>query len=335
MRKVLFEVPDISQYQGNVNFKAVKDAGYPQIYLRAGYGKNNTDQKYQQNAQACYNLNMPVMIYWFSYALNAEMAAREAEYAIAHARKYWQTCPIAYDLEYDTRRYAATQGVNIDKKLATDMAIAFLNRVKAEGFKPVLYANRDYLNNYFDVNRINSALGIDVDIWFAFYSNSEPAEASKIKIWQYTSKGSIPGISGNVDINKVYDDIFGSVVKTEVKQTCNLRIMDFQKSANLDGYRDINGKRLDEDGIDGKNTQFVRRKVNLKAGNLGRVGSKGYLVRWLQKRLNEVCNAGLVVDGQFGAGTRKAVVAFQKSNANGLTVDGIAGYNTIQMLFYK
>ena len=106
---------DISVHNGNVNVKRVRDAGYKRIIIRAGYGKNNVDQRFIKNAEACVNLKEPAGIYWFSYALNEEMAANEAAFTIAQTKKYWQKCPIAYDLEYDTISYARKKGVSIGK----------------------------------------------------------------------------------------------------------------------------------------------------------------------------------------------------------------------------
>ena len=68
---------DISTHNGNVNIKRVRDAGYKRVGIRAGYGNNNTDKMFNQNALACVNLGVPVILYWFSYAYTVEMAKRE------------------------------------------------------------------------------------------------------------------------------------------------------------------------------------------------------------------------------------------------------------------
>lgn len=326
-KEVKCEAPDISVHNGSVNFKALREAGYNEIYLRAGYGKNNVDQRYIVNAEACKNLGIRVMVYWFSYALDAQMAGKEAEYAVAQAAKYWFKCPIAFDLEYDTVRYAATKGVRIDKALATDMAVAFLKKVKEQGYVPVIYLNKDYKINYFEMDRIQKEVG-SVSIWYARYSTTIPtAELEGVTIWQYTSKGKISGIAGNVDLNRTYADLFVATTLAQSLASCNLYIQGFQQAANEDGYLDNTGSRLVEDGIDGSHTQAVRRKINLK------IGSGGRLVQWWQTRLNEVMDVGLVVDGKFGKATRSATIKFQKQYS--LQQDGIAGYNTLQMAFYQ
>ena len=334
-KKLLYDGPDISKHQGNVDIKRIRDAGCKRIAIRAGYGKNNIDQKYVVNAQACYNLGVDVMLYWFSYAYNVSMAKREAEYAIAQAKKYWASCPIAYDFEYDSLNYARKNGVIVSKKLATDMAVAFLSAVKSAGYIPVLYANRDYLRNYLDAERIDREVG-GVYLWFALYSAGIPAkELEAAHIWQYTSKGSLPGVSGNVDLNHYYTD-FEQTVKAERKESLNINIMDFQRAANADGCRDQSGSRLVEDGLDGPKTRYVRQQVSLKAKRAGvsyKVGSTGELVKFHQRRCGEILQSALSVDGKFGKDTRNATIQLQKKL--GLAVDGVAGYNTLQAEFYN
>lgn len=100
-KKVLYEGPDLSYHNGTVDIKRIRDAGYRRVGLRAGYGKNNVDQKYVTNALACFNLGVAVLLYWFSYAYTVAMAATEAGYTVAQAKKYWKKCPIAFDFEYD------------------------------------------------------------------------------------------------------------------------------------------------------------------------------------------------------------------------------------------
>lgn len=333
---MVYQGPDISKHNGNVDIKRVRDAGYKRIGIRAGYGKNNTDQKYNQNALAGVNLGVPVILYWFSYAYTVDMAVKEAEYAVEHAKKYWDKCPIAFDLEYDSVRYARTQGVDIDKELATKMAVAFLRRVEELGYIPVIYSNKDYLKNYFDMDKITTQCG-KTYLWYARYASAITAdERLKADIWQFTSKGTIPGVNGNVDVNEFYTDFETVSKKPEENSKCNINILNFQKAANLDSYVDMNGQLLKEDGIDGIKTQYVRKQINMKAKRAGlswKVGYEGYVVEWFQNRCNEILGCNIKVDGFYGADTRKACLELQ--DKLGLKKDGIAGYNTIQACFYN
>lgn len=336
MKKALSKGPDISKHNGIVNIKKVRDAGYKRIGIRAGYGKNNIDEKYVSNALACFNLAVQVLLYWFSYAYTVAMAVAEAEFCITQAKKYWSKCPIAFDFEYDSVNYARKRGVNVTKQLATDMAIAFLQKVKAAGYLPVIYTNKDYLNKYFDMNRIVKALG-KVYVWYARYTSSlSVAELDLADVWQYTSSGSVPGISGKCDINIFYTDFEIVSVPAEREEVCNINIKNFQEAANADGYRDEQGRKLVEDGKDGPNTQYVRRQICLQAKRVGliyKVGSTGAVVKWWQTRCNEILDGNQDTDGRYGKTARAETIKLQKKL--NLTADGKAGYNSLQAAFYN
>ena len=108
------------------------------------------------------------------------------------------TWPLCYDLEYDTIRYASQNGVTITKSLATQMAKAFCDTVKAAGYTPMNYSNLDYYNNYFDMSQL------PYDLWYAQYASKPSIDG--MEIWQYSSSGSIPGVSGNCDVNYAYKE---------------------------------------------------------------------------------------------------------------------------------
>lgn len=323
---------DVSAHNGNVNVKQVRDAGYRYFIARAGYGQNNIDQKFDSNATACINLGMPFGIYWFSYAYTVEMAVSEAKYAINAVKKYRSTCPIAYDLEYDSVRYARINGVEISRNLATEMAKAFLEEIKGAGYIPIIYTNNDYVKNYFDMDQLN------YHVWYARYKNTIPdAEKNNVAIWQKSNTGKVTGISGYVDINEFYVDFEQLEASVEEKDDIapNINILNFQKAANEDGYRDENNIKLVEDGIDGAKTQYVRKKILLKAkyeNNKYKTGSTGEVVKWWQTRLNEM---GFVasIDGKFGKQSRIKTFAMQKKY--NLKKDGIVGYNSISTIFYN
>ena len=189
---------DVSEHQKTVNWSQVKDAGVKFAMIRAGYGRNNVDEYFHQNAKNALAAGIPIGIYWFSYAYNVQMAKNEANYAIALAKQYDVTWPICYDLEYDTIRYASQNGVTITKSLATQMAKAFCDTVKAAGYTPMNYSNLDYYNNYFDMSQL------PYDLWYAQYASKPSIDG--MEIWQYSSSGSIPGVSGNCDVNYAYNE---------------------------------------------------------------------------------------------------------------------------------
>lgn len=189
---------DVSRYQGTIDWNQVKNAGIAFAMLRGGYGQNNIDPYFHRNAAACQQLGIPFGIYWFSYAYTVQMAAREAEYCIELAKQYKITWPLAFDLEYDTIRYGAQNGVTIGKNLATDMVIAFCEKVKSAGYIPMYYTNLDYYQNIFDTRRL------PYDLWFAQYASAP--SISGMAMWQYTSTGKVPGITGDCDKNYSYNN---------------------------------------------------------------------------------------------------------------------------------
>lgn len=196
---------DISAWQGNIDWDQVKNC-IEAVIIRAGYGKNNIDQKWVPNAEAVRDSSLDVGAYWFSYAYTADMAYMEGCYAANAVKNKFgdRQIPIAFDLEYDSVTYAAKKGVKIGRAEATLFAIRFLTAVKEFGYRPMLYTNIDYIRNYFDLGVIRAAIP-DLLLWVACWG-SEPKDYN-MAVWQYSSKGSVAGIIGNVDMDEVYVDM--------------------------------------------------------------------------------------------------------------------------------
>ena len=196
---------DISAWQGNIDWDQVKNC-IEAVIIRAGYGKNNIDQKWVPNAEAVRDSSLDVGAYWFRYAYTADMAYMEGCYAANAVKNKFgdKQIPIAFDLEYDSVTYAAKKGVKIGRAEATLFAIRFLTAVKEFGYRPMLYTNIDYIRNYFDLGVIRAAIP-DLLLWVACWG-SEPKDYN-MAVWQYSSKGSVAGIIGNVDMDEVYVDM--------------------------------------------------------------------------------------------------------------------------------
>ena len=200
---------DVSEHQGAINWSQVKASGVQFTMIRGGYGRNNVDKYFHANAKGATAAGIPIGMYWFSYAYTVDMARNEAKYAVALAKQYKVTWPIAFDLEYDTVSYAAKNGVTITKSMATQMAKAFCEEIKAAGYNTMNYTNPDYLNRYFDQSQL------PYDVWLAQYA-SQPS-ISDMSIWQYSSSGSVPGISGRCDMNYAYKDYDAGNNEVEMK----------------------------------------------------------------------------------------------------------------------
>ena len=199
---------DISKYQGDVDFEKVKDH-VDGIIIRAGYGQNNIDSKFKRNISECNRLGIPCGVYWFSYAYTEELARKEAEYCMAAIKPYRVELPVCFDFEYDSVEKAQKNyGVGIGKTLATALCHAFCGTIEAAGYYAMNYTNKDYLSRYFDESTLR------YDLWIAAWPKDPQSEYPPCVcgIWQYSSRGKVPGIVGNVDMDWAYKD-YPAIIK--------------------------------------------------------------------------------------------------------------------------
>lgn len=192
---------DVSEHNGVIDWETVKNSGVEFAMIRAGYGQGTIDQQFVRNITECNRIGLPVGVYWFSYATDVSAAKREAIFCLDAIKPYKVEYPISFDFEYDSVRYAKKEGITISKVLSSEMAKAFCGSVESAGYHTLNYANRDYLTNYFDST-------VTHDVWLAEWPVS--VDLTKVKpgcvMWQYSSKGKVPGISGNVDMDVCYKD---------------------------------------------------------------------------------------------------------------------------------
>ena len=207
---------DVSQWQGTIDWDKVKAAGIEFAMIRAGWGQNKIDTQFVRNISECNRVGIPCGIYWFSYAYTEAMAVREAEYALAAVEPYKLEYPIAFDWEGDSCNYAVKNGVKPTKALASAMARAFCKRIEQGSYYAMVYTNPAYLSQYYDAD-----IPKEFDIWLAQWpSNPDPATkpAQAGGIWQYTSSGSVNGISGRVDMDAAYYDYPGIIADNGLNQ---------------------------------------------------------------------------------------------------------------------
>ena len=207
---------DVSQWQGTIDWDKVKASGVQFAMIRAGWGQNKIDTQFVRNISECNRVGIPCGIYWFSYAYTEAMAVREAEYALAAVEPYKLEYPIAFDWEGDSCNYAVKNGVKPTKALASAMARAFCKRIEQGSYYAMVYTNPAYLSQYYDAD-----IPKEFDIWLAQWpSNPDPATkpAQAGGIWQYTSSGSVNGISGRVDMDAAYYDYPGIIAENGLNQ---------------------------------------------------------------------------------------------------------------------
>lgn len=186
---------DISEFQGVLDWSKVKAAGIKFAIIRAGYGRYETDSCFHENARRANAAGIPIGVYWFSYAVDVAGAKQEAQKCLEVIKEHKVTLPVYFDFEYDTVAYAKKQGVTLGKQAFNDHAVAFCDTIQAAGYRAGVYYNLDYLDRLVDMNRIKK-----YSLWFAQYNSY--AQASGWDLWQYTSSGSISGISARFDMNQ-------------------------------------------------------------------------------------------------------------------------------------
>lgn len=192
-----FKGIDVSKWNGKPDWEKVKASGIQFAILRAGYGKNHIDSSFVYNARECNKIGLPIGVYWFSYALTVADAKAEADYVCDAIKDYKIEYPVCFDYEYDSVENAKKNGKNPNAATIKAMAEAFLNRVQERGYYAMNYTNIDFLNRGFE------SLTSKYDTWLADWTK---APRYSCGIWQYSSKGSVPGISGNVDMDVSYND---------------------------------------------------------------------------------------------------------------------------------
>lgn len=205
---------DVSYANGNIDWSKVKGSGVEFAILRSTFGSESPsqiDSQYFQNAQGCVKNHIPFATYHFAYFVNEQTAKDEADFAIKKANEYKNYIKfIVLDVEEDSVRYAKNMGYNPDW---TTCSITFMERVKAAGYTPVLYSNYNWLKNIFNYNKLKN-----YKLWYAAPDAQSPAYACAI--WQYSWKGKVNGISGDVDMDYLYDDsLFTSMKSTTSTNT--------------------------------------------------------------------------------------------------------------------
>lgn len=190
---------DVSKFQSSINWQKVKNAGINFVIIRCGYrgygsGVLVQDPMFASHITGAKAAGLRVGIYFFSQAVSKAEAVEEASMAVKLARQYGINMPIAIDSEYANGGAGRADGLS--KSARTDITIAFCNTVANAGYKPMVYASKSWFSDHLDVSRFPSSYRI----WVAHYAKT-CGYTGRYDIWQNTSKGSVDGVKGNVDMN--------------------------------------------------------------------------------------------------------------------------------------
>lgn len=191
---------DVSKWNGDIDWDKVKNAGVEFAIIRAGYRGSVTgslveDPYFKANMRGAAASGVPVGVYFFTQAVNEVEAVEEASAVVQLIREYNLEYPVFIDTEGAGGRGRAD---GLDRDTRSLVCEAFCRTVANAGYEAGVYASRNWYNNNLHTERLE-----DYCIWLAEYRDT-PLYQGYYQMWQYTSKGKIDGIEGNVDMNVSY-----------------------------------------------------------------------------------------------------------------------------------
>lgn len=246
---------DVSVHQGKIDWEKVKKAGIQFAILRAGYGmyESQIDKTFEYNYKECKRLGIPVGAYWYTYATNQSEIQREVDVGLKAIKGKVLELGFWFDQEYEIGIKA------LSKQTRTELCISFMEKIAKAGYKTGLYCSYDWIINWVDASKLKK-----YDKWIAQYSSKCYYSGSDFALWQYSSKGKVDGISGNVDMDYLYKEYFdtkktggwkknskgwwyeysdGSYVKNDWLKIDNRWYYFDDKGYAVKGYATIKGKK--------------------------------------------------------------------------------------------
>jgi lysozyme len=221
---------DVSTLQGNINWRNVK-ADFAMIKATQGRGEGAstrhlrkfTDSQFVNNITGASAVGIPCGVYHYMTAQTVAEAHEEADYFAEVIAPYRDKITLWAAVDVESDMYLG----GLNRTELTNITRAFINRIAAHGYKPMLYTNPNYITYRFLPNAFD-----DVDIWLAHYNVKTPKQVPRLKIWQY-GVGTVAGVNANCDMNYGYFDIPTiATPKREIKAGDKVRIISGAKYTN-------------------------------------------------------------------------------------------------------
>ena len=321
---------DVSKYQGNINWAKVAKSDVKFVMVRASLGMVE-DETFVHNALGAHGEGLLVGAYHYAKFTDYQSMMKEAKLFISQLKEVTITYPVALDVE-------AHRGLS--RSELTRLCKLFLEEVKSAGYDVMLYSYSNFFRDHLDLN----ALG-DYKLWVANYKE-EPDLGQAI--WQYTSYGSVSGISGRVDLNVAYDDWavrkqikVDAAISRQIKQTLNERYnagldldtlnMELMNTAiNIGLQTEVNRQF----GTSYKITPTLSEEAaqRLKSIDYVKGSTKGNITYLLQVRLFYKGFYRQAPDGVYDDATAQALYEYQLQY--GLPADGDLNLDTLNSLLY-
>ena len=193
---------DVSAYQGKIDWKKVKASGIDFAIIRLGYrgyesGKLVEDDYAKENLKGAAEAGLKVGAYFFSQALNIRETDEEIQFILKILGDTKLEMPLVLDWEIPANT-ARTR--KMDATTLTDIQRHFCGQVREKGYQPMIYFNWHQSEHLYYLSELE-----DYPFWLALYQD-RMSYPWKIEMWQYTDKGKVPGIQGNVDLNVYMPD---------------------------------------------------------------------------------------------------------------------------------
>lgn len=186
---------DVSEHNGTINWDAVKNSGQVDFaILRVGYGDDYSyqdDKQWARNVSECERLGIPYGVYIYSYATSWSQLNSEVSHVKRLLKGHNPSYPVYIDMEDNST-------IGLGRNTLTQFAKSFCDQINSAGYTAGVYANLNWWNNYLYASQLDN-----YERWVAQYNSSCWYEGD-YGLWQYSSSGSVPGISGNVDMNYYY-----------------------------------------------------------------------------------------------------------------------------------
>lgn len=199
-KKISYVGVDISRQNGDVNFASVKAAGVDYVMIRLGGRGYNTgqitlDENFKKNIEGAAAAGLDIGIYFYSQAISQEEAVEEVNFVIQNLEPYRAQVryPIAFDMEFVANDAARIDGLSKEDK--TNIATSFLEGVKAAGYVPMIYGDKEWLIKEIDLARLK-----DYDVWLA-QEEDLPDYPYQYTMWQYSTDGVLNGVTGEANLN--------------------------------------------------------------------------------------------------------------------------------------
>ena len=294
------KVIDISQFNGAVDFSKVsRDIG---VIIRVGYrgygstGRLAKDKLFAENIEGATKAGLVTGVYFVTQAVTEKEAVAEADYVIGLIKDYSVKLGVYFDSENGNNGKGRADSGKLTKEQRTALANAFVNRLDEKGYVAGVYASESWFNNNFVYSELKGKK------WIAKYSSIAPKLA--YDGWQYTSKGRVDGVNGNVDVSNFFMDI-----KTEKKsnETIASEVLagkwgngEARKTALIKAGYDYEAiQAIVNDKLSKPSNSNSPVYYTVKAGDtLGKIAKKYNVTVYSLVYLNKISNPNFITVGQ-------------------------------------